>query len=480
VGAAHADPELFARLKAHRVLAGIPDDQIDWLVRHGRLERFEPDTVFVPKGSEVSDLYIVLSGRISIRVDRGAGPRKTMEWGPGDVTGTLPYSRMVTSPGDTLVEDALELFTIPAAEFKALTRDCYELTARLVHVMLDRTRYFTSSDLQDEKMLALGKLAAGLAHELNNPASAVVRSAKALAERLGETEASARALGAMDLSDVEVAAIQPVREACLQTAVRSVRSPIEEADREDAIVQWLDGHGADTGATEALAESTLSLDALDEMANVLNGPRLDAALRWVAADCSTRRLALEIETAAARIHTLVAAIKGFTYMDQANVPKPVDIARGLSDTIAVIGPKAKAKSVSVGVHVEPGLPAVDGYGGEMNQIWANLIDNAIDAAPPAGRVEVTAARAGANVAVSIVDNGPGIPPELRARIFEPFFTTKPVGQGTGLGLDIVWKLVRRHDGSIDVESQPGRTVFTVTMPISSPHAHPAAAESLDA
>jgi signal transduction histidine kinase len=174
---------------------------------------------------------------------------------------------------------------------------------------------------------------------------------------------------------------------------------------------------------------------------------------------------MEIQDAAMRISGLVTAVKGFTHMDQAMVAEPVDLGPGLSDTIAVLRSKAHAKSVAVSLALEDGLPQVRGFAGELNQIWGNLIDNALDAAPQGARVNVLASREKAGVLVRIVDNGPGIPAGIRERIFDPFFTTKPMGQGTGLGLDIVRRLVLHNDGLIEFESQPGRTEFRVTLPI---------------
>ena len=169
-----------------------------------------------------------------------------------------------------------------------------------------------------------------------------------------------------------------------------------------------------------------------------------------------------------RISGLVVAIKGFTHMDQAAVAEPVDVVQGLSNTIAVLRTKARAKSAAVAVEAEPGLPRARGFAGELNQIWANLIDNALDAISDAGRVEVTASRENRQVVVCITDNGAGIPAQIQKQIFDPFFTTKPMGQGTGLGLDIVRRLVRHNDGEISVESQPGRTQFRVVLPLAGP------------
>ncbi len=228
---------------------------------------------------------------------------------------------------------------------------------------------------------------------------------------------------------------------------------------------WLADHGIGEAIAGPLSETTVTFDALDRMAEAVHGPALEAVLRWVAASCSVRTIASEIQDASMRISSLVMAIKGFTHMDQAAVAEPVDLAFSLGTTVTVLRSKARGKSVAVTVQIEPGLPRVLGFVGELNQIWANLIDNALDAVPDGGRVEVTAARERQNVVVRIIDNGPGIPAEIRPHLFEPFFTTKPVGKGTGLGLDIVRRLVSRNDAGIDVESQPGRTEFRVSLPI---------------
>jgi len=330
--------------------------------------------------------------------------------------------------------------------------------------MIDRARLFNASDLRDEKLISLGKLSAGLAHELNNPASAIARSAKTLRARLADAEQASRALGAAKLTPAQLGAVESVRAACLGAPVTGVRSPLESADHEEAIAEWLTSHGASEESAAPLAETGIAIETLDGLAALVDAPALDVAVRWIAAGCATRSLSGEIEMAATRIHDLVGAVKGFTRMDQGSAPEAVDISTGLSETLAVLAGKARAKSLRVTIAADADLPMVHGYAVELNQVWANLVDNALDAAPNGGNVEISARAVDGRVMVSVADDGPGIPDSVRDRIFDPFFTTKPVGQGTGLGLDIVRRLVQQHQGATDVRSRPGRTEFLVTLP----------------
>jgi signal transduction histidine kinase len=421
--------------------------------------------VLSTKGVPVAGLFLVLTGHVAIFADRGAGRHKIIEWRAGDVAGMLPYSRLVSPPGDSVAQEPSEVLAIRREDLGAMIHACQEVTSILVHKMIDRSRLFTSSALHDEKMVSLGKLSAGLAHELNNPAAAIERSAALLTARMEDAEQATRALGASSLTGTQLAAIDAVREACLAECDRRLLSPIQQAEREDRIADWLREHGADHALAESLADTAVSIEALDEMASVVSGPELGAVLRWAAAGYSVRTIASEIQDAARRISGLVIAIKGFTHMDQATVPEPVDVKSTLASTVAVLSSKARVKSVAVRVDLAPDLPRVQGFVGELNQIWANIVDNALDAVHDRGQVDITASCDRHRVIVRIVDNGPGIAPEIRAHLFEPFFTTKPVGKGTGLGLDIVKRLVNHNDGEIEVETAPGRTEFRVSLPL---------------
>ncbi|CAN5878557.1 ATP-binding protein [soil metagenome] len=462
--------DMVERLRQHRTLSLAPESELQWLAAHGSLRRFEAGDYIARKGTPLKDtglgLEVVLTGRVAVYQDRGgAGSRKMIEFQAGEVTGWLPFSRMKVMVGDSVAETRLELFTLHESLFGELLRECPELTGLCVHAMLDRARVFKATDLQDEKMVSLGKLTAGLAHELNNPASAVARSARLLQTSMAEADRAARALAHAGLTPEELEAVDRVRAACMEEPPTVSMSPLERADREDEMAEWLEAHGVDDSAAEGLAATSVTVAALDALAESLEGAALDAALDWVAAGCAVRTLALENERAGSKISDLVSAMKRLTHMDRAPVPEPIDVERGLRDTLMVLGHKARDKSVSVKIDVAPGLPRVTAVGGELEQVWMNVLDNALDAVDLGGHVLVTVKPEGHSLIVRIIDDGPGIPLEIQGQVFDPFFTTKAPGEGTGLGLEIARTHLRGRGGDIDFDSRPGRTEFRVSMPL---------------
>jgi len=462
-------PELVDRLEQLGTLGAAPRAELEWLVAHGTLRVLEEGDIVTAKGVQVEGMFILLSGHVGIFVDQGAGLKKVMEWKTGDVTGMLPYSRMVAPPGDNLALARTEVLAVPRGCIRSMITECHELTSFLVHKMIERARLFASSAQHDEKLVSLGKLSAGLAHELNNPAAAIERSAALLDDRLDVAERATLALGAARLSPEQLTAIECVREACLAKPLQGVLSPIQQAEREDAITDWLDDRGLDPGIASQLSETSVTIQALEQIAASVEGPSLEAVLQWAAAGCSVRGLATEIQDAAMRISGLVSAVKGFTHMDQGGAAEAVDLTQSLSNTVSVLKSKARSKSVAVTLEFEPDLPRATGFVGELNQIWANLIDNALDAVPQGGHVAVSARRERQFVVVRVVDDGPGIPPDVKERMFDPFFTTKGVGKGTGLGLDIVRRLLGHNNALIEVDSTPGCTEFKVSLPLTDGH-----------
>ena len=286
-----------------------------------------------------------------------------------------------------------------------------------------------------------------------------------LEDRLEDSERATRSLAAENLSNSQIAAVDAFRRSCMARQNHAVRSPLEQCEREEEIEAWLANHGLDTVSAQLLADTAVTIGALDLLAAAVEPPALNTVIRWASAGCAMRNLTSMIQDSAMHISSLVTAVKGFTHMDQANVAEPVDLGSSLANTVTVLNAKAREKSVTVTLELEAELPKVRGFAAELSQVWGSLIDNALDAVAHGGRVEVLAIRENQTVMVRIRDDGPGIPAELCDCIFDPFFTTKPLGQGTGLGLDIARRLARHNDGVIDFESHPGRTEFRVRVPI---------------
>jgi signal transduction histidine kinase len=434
--------EIVEQLMQHRLVKNAPPAELEWLARQGVMRSYEAGELLVRAGTEFQPgAAILLAGSVAVRVNRGFGSRKIITWHAGDISGILPFSRSRLSNSDVVADEPTVMLSIATTHFPGLIRECPVVVEMCVHVMLDRTRIFTSSDWQDEKIRSLAKLAAGLAHELNNPASAVARSAKLLTGSMAEADRAAEALCLAHLNPEQLTSIGRVRMAC-QVAANGATSPLERVDREDAIAHWLVAHGADTTALHALVETTVTLQDLDELAAVIPASALDAALDWVAAGCEVRMLSSDIERASSRIYELVAAVKGFTQLDRARLPESIDVELGLRDTLSVLSSKVNTREATVTIDVAPGTPRVRAFASELNQVWANVIDNALDAVGSSGHIEVSTRQRAGFVVVRVIDDGPGIPADIMPRIYDPFFTTKQPGQGTGLGLDIARRIIQ--------------------------------------
>jgi signal transduction histidine kinase len=471
-----ADPGVVAlidRLTTHRTLGGAPRHELEWLATHGELQSYRPGQVLSKPGEYPELMVIMLSGGGAVYIERGGGRRKWMEWQAGDVTGVLPFSRMATTVGEPVIEQPTEALVLHRDQLPEMIRECPAATAAMVHTMLDRVRHFSSTDWQDDKMMSLGRLSAGLSHEINNPASAASRGAKLLDDALTEMDDAASALLGKGLNHVQRAELDALRRhgsAGRGGMPLSPLSPIDRADREDEIAAWLDKHHVSSHVATALVDADIGVEPLEKLARTMPADCLDPAVRWIAASHASRSLATDVERATTRIYELVSAVKRFTYMDRPTVAEPSRIGQALADTVAVLGAKAKSKSVTVTLDVPADLPLVRVFGGELNQVWSNLIENALDAVAERGKVTVSARAEKDTVVVRVIDDGCGIAGDAKHRIFDPFFTTKPVGQGTGLGLDIARRIVRRHDGQIEFDSEPGHTEFRVILP--APNANP--------
>jgi PAS domain S-box-containing protein len=324
-----------------------------------------------------------------------------------------------------------------------------------------------------EKMAALGKLSAGLAHELNNPAAAIQRAGAGLPDTIAGRNAAIRELlSTCNLSDDLWQSLEDLAERASEPAEIA---PLERDRLEAEVEDWLDDHGVAQGWTLAsgLVEAQVTIADLDGLASSLPGSALAPALRWIDAANAIREAVDIIIRGSRRVSELVQAVKGYTYMDR-GLEQDIDINEGIESTLIILN--HRLRDIAIHRHFDANLPRLRAVGNTLNQVWTNLIDNAIDATDGRGTITIATRQDGSNVVVDIADDGPGIPADVRTRIFEPFFTTKPQGVGTGLGLDTAWRIVtEEHGGMIDVESDPGRTIFHVTLPLD--HGAPASTGS---
>ena len=453
-------------LLAVPVFVGLPDDQIAWFISQAEELHFKSGDTYFRQGDPADAMFVIMEGQLQGRGEIG-GETIMFSMKPGDVTGVLPFSRMKQfTVGARALTDATVL-RFPSSLFPELVQKMPELAQRLVGLMSDRIRETTRIEQQRDRLASLGKLSAGLAHELNNPASAAKRAAGQLRDILIKIRDASHELGRRDLTPAQKSEIEKLEASFVQHNEVPL-DPLALSDLEDQIDSLLRSHGQNDlwQLAADLARRNVKPEGLESLFANLDPSVARAALVRIAASVEIANLLNEIESSTARISDLVRAIKEYTYMDQAPVQN-VDIAKGLETTLTILHHKLK-RGVTVERDYEPVPLLVNSFGSELNQIWTNIIDNAIDAMGGKGELRVRSYREDNCVVVEIGDNGPGISPEVKPHIFEPFFTTKGVGEGTGLGLDTVQRIVKKHRGSVQVTSKPGDTRFQIWLPLAEP------------
>ncbi len=450
-------------LRRVAVFADLPDDQIDWFISQAQELNLKAGDVYAQQGTPADAMFVILEGHLQGRGER-AGETFIFDLEPGDVTGILPFSRMKTfTVGGRALTDSRAL-RFAAALFPQLVQKMPELTQRLVGLMSDRIREVTRLEQQQDRLASLGKLSAGLAHELNNPASAAKRAASQLRHMLTKIRNASLELGKRDLTPAQKAEIEKLEASFTQQDVVPP-DPLTQSDLEEQIDSLLRSHGQNDlwMLAAGLAKRNIKPEVVESLFANLEPGTARAALVRISASVEIASLLHEIESSTARISDLVGAIKEYTHMDQAPVQN-VDVVKSLETTLTILNHKLK-QGVVVQRDYQPVPLLVNSFGSELNQVWTNIIDNAIDSMRGKGELRVRTYRDDGCVVVEIGDNGPGIPDEVLPHIYEPFFTTKGVGEGTGLGLDTVQRIVKKHRGSIQVSSKPGDTRFQVWLPL---------------
>ncbi len=457
--------DVIERLRQIPVFEDSPREGLEWLTPLIEIRSYGAGEMLNREGDPADHLTIVFDGEL-----RGAaeselgGTGRTFSAATGEITGKLPYSRMKNYPLTIRAVVPSMVGLLHESHFAELPERLPRAAGKLVHVMADRVRESTRIEQQSDKLISLGKLSAGLAHELNNPAAAARRAAQNLSDAVRALRAANLRLVKHGLTAERRALVASMEEQWDGNAPAGLDT-LERSDREQEISEWLEQRGVEKAWTMApdLVDAGATPDTMSALGKEFDGEVLSDVVERITASSNIGRLAREIESSTARISELVRAIKEYSYMDQ--MPEQqIDVHDGIESTLVMLRHRLR-QGVNLVRDFDRTAPRICAFGSELNQVWTNLIENALDAMDGRGDLRIRTRREPAHVLVEVCDSGPGIAPDIRDRIFDPFFTTKPVGKGTGLGLDTVYRIVRKHRGEINVVSEPGNTRFQVRLPI---------------
>ncbi|ARN76725.1 cyclic nucleotide-binding protein [Nonlabens spongiae] len=446
-------------------LANVPKEQLDWLRSKGITSHLQVGDYLFEKGDKIDQMFIMISGRVELKMEQNGQYRHIAFMEPRSIGGLLPFSRMSQAIGVGVVVEKCKILAFAKAHFKELTKH-YELTEALVHKMTSRVREFTKSNVQQEKMMALGKLSAGLAHELNNPSSAIRRSALELKKNLALYPDKFKKVLTMKLTLEQIDPVNELIFSRIENRPENNLSLMERTEKEDELADYLEAHGTEDGyeLAEVLVDFCMDVETMVKVHKVIGNEDFVGVVNWITNVLTTEKLINEIEQSSERIETLVNSVKGYTHMDRSPEKSPADVHKGLDNTLVMLKHKLKKNQVKVEKDYCEDCPLVPLFVSEINQVWTNLIDNAIDAMKNGGVLTVTT-RFDKSIYVTIRDTGHGIPQDVIDSIFDPFFTTKPIGEGTGMGLEVSQRIIDQHQGHIKVKSNNSGTSFEVCLPI---------------
>ncbi|WP_406470701.1 ATP-binding protein [Streptomyces sp. NBC_01615] len=446
-------------------------EQLERLCREGRVELFEPGFIY-QEGEPATCFFVLLEGTIVMSRRVGGDEveiSRTSQRGvyAGAMQAYLDGSSQASYKGSARVTEPSRFFILPAETFASILRDWFPMAVHLLEGMFFGSQNTQRMIGQRERLLALGSLSAGLTHELNNPAAAAVRATSALRDRVaGMRHKLGMIASGRYARDAMETLVELQERTAEQVAKATPLSPLEASDREDSLADWLDDHGIAGGwqLAPTFVQAGLDTDWLDQIAGAVDEETLEGAIRWLNYTVETELLMNEIEDSTTRVSNLVNAAKQYSQLDRAPY-QVADVHELLDSTLMMLTGKI-GSGIKIVKEYDRALPNIPAYPGELNQVWTNLIDNAVSAMAGEGVLTVRTALDHDHLLIEFRDTGPGVPAEIQGRIFDPFFTTKPVGEGTGLGLDISWRIVvNKHHGSLQVQSVPGDTRFQVRLPL---------------
>ena len=463
-------PATIEDLKKVIAVSELPDEHLQWILERSEYHEYADGEIIGKYGETAEVMWFALEGKVAFYMYINGRQVHYFTFENDNLTagvgGLMPYSRMKTYPGYSYALGPTKLLRLNKKYFTELEVLNPDFIQRLIGIMTERAKVFATTQMQQEKVNALGNLAAGIAHEMNNPAAAISGISEELTRRLtGNYELT------KELLDCNITAehLQNIKELVEQKANKAIQNSkltaLQRMENEEQIEEWLGKNGV-TGieVAESFSDCGLSIEDLETIMTDIGPSSFTKVVPWLENLLSCQRTIKDLAEASERISHLVASIKSHVHMDQANDLQPTDIHRDIENTLTLLGFKLREKNIEVTKKFCSNMPEVAAYVGELNQVWTNLIDNAIFAVNKNGMLIIETACDDKHVTVSVIDNGSGIPQEIIHRIFDPFFTTKKQGQGTGIGLDLVNRIVKKHNGEIKVKSEPGRTEFSVYIP----------------
>jgi signal transduction histidine kinase len=456
-------------LRGLQFFAGLPEADLDWLSAQAEPVLVRAGENLMEEGAPGDAAYVVVDGEFEVVKKSDAQSITIAVREPGEVIGEMALLDQAPRSATVRAVRESQVLKIRGETFKRMLLNSSSAALSLLQTVTRRLRQNEGLLRQTEKMAALGTLAAGLAHELNNPAAAVRRSSDQLRSALTTWSRLTLELARAQLSEPQIESVEALR---LQiesqkTSAASI-DPMLQSDRESEVQAWLEGLGVQDAweVAPALVMAGWDVKRLADLEGMFGTELLPPLLRWLAAGCLAYSLLDEVDVGTGRISEIVRSVKAYSYLDQGPIQE-VDIHEGLENTLVILRHKLK-QGVQVTRQYAADLPHIEAHGSELNQVWTNILDNAIDAMHGQGEIVLRTCKSGENISVEIEDNGPGIPAAIQKRIFEPFFTTKPPGQGTGQGLNITYNILNNHHGKIRVASEPGKTIFEITLPIHIP------------